>query len=76
MSNSFTRELCPLAFLPPQKGHGRRWRGTTALERGRTLLEDAPRADTTSDVNHIAEILSGIRHQEDRRKKAFFDFFR
>ena len=53
------------------------WREvTTALERGRTLLEDAPRSDITRDLNTVAEILSGIGHQEDRRKKAFFDFFR
>ena len=53
------------------------WREvTTALERGRTLLEDAPRANITADFNRLAEILSGIDHQEDRRKKAFFDFFR
>ncbi|MFT5679360.1 MAG: pilus assembly protein CpaE [Myxococcota bacterium] len=53
------------------------WREvTTALERGRTLIEDAPRAEITTDFGRLAESLIGIDHQEDRRKKAFFDFFR
>jgi Flp pilus assembly CpaE family ATPase len=53
------------------------WREvTTALERGRTLLEDAPRAEITADLARLAETISGVDHQEDRRKKAFFDFFR
>ncbi len=53
------------------------WREvTTALERGRTLIEDAPRADITADFSRLAESFVGVGHQEDRRKKAFFDFFR
>ena len=53
------------------------WREvTTALERGRTLREDAPRAEITADFSRLANILAGTDHQEDRRKKAFFDFFR
>jgi len=47
-----------------------------ALERGQTLLESAPRSAVTSDLNRLVEAIAGSHQQADKRKKAFFDFFR
>jgi pilus assembly protein CpaE len=49
---------------------------SAALEKGQTLLQSAPRAAVTADLNRLVESLAGQGHKEDRRKKAFFDFFR
>lgn len=49
---------------------------SAALERGQTLHESAPRASVTTDISRLVESLAGQSHQADRRKRAFFDFFR
>ena len=47
-----------------------------SLEVGRPLLAHAPRAAITQDFLRIAEALGGDEHDADKRKRAFFDFFR
>lgn len=47
-----------------------------ALERGQTLLTFAPQSTVTADIQRLGEKLAGQRDQEDRRTRAFFDFFR
>ena len=47
-----------------------------SLERGVPLLEQAPRAPITADFHRLAEALGGNKHDEEKRKRAFFDFFR
>lgn len=47
-----------------------------SLERGVPLLEQAPRSPITADFMRLAEALGGDEHDNNKRKKAFFDFFR
>jgi len=47
-----------------------------ALEAGQTLLEHSPRSPVVADFNRLAEHIAGEKSQQDKRKKAFFDFFR
>jgi pilus assembly protein CpaE len=48
----------------------------TALEKGQVLRQSAPRGAAARDLARLAEVLVGADPEEERRKKAFFNFFR
>lgn len=47
-----------------------------AMERAQVLCESAPGSQVRADIARLAEQITGLHVGEDRKKKAFFSFFR
>jgi pilus assembly protein CpaE len=47
-----------------------------AMERGKTLRQHAPRSPATTDFAALLPAIAGEDHDAERRKRAFFNFFR
>lgn len=47
-----------------------------AMERGKTLRQHAPRSPATADFAALLPAIAGEDHDAERRKRAFFNFFR